>query len=105
MIPHSDFGDPDCCGMLYGIIRGDVANIECNECEAVIRAVPPPALGKTLGEMELTLGVASEICPHCGNANLFPGFSEMKAYACRHCGELVRLMDGPDVERFFGPEE
>jgi hypothetical protein len=36
-LPHSSFGGPDCCGCLNGIIRGDQADIVCNECEAVIR--------------------------------------------------------------------
>jgi hypothetical protein len=32
-LPHSDFGDPDCCGCLNGIIRGDQADIACNNAE------------------------------------------------------------------------
>jgi hypothetical protein len=31
-MPHSDFGDPDCSGCLNGVIRGDQADIVCNEC-------------------------------------------------------------------------
>jgi len=30
-LPHSDFGDPDCCGFLYGVVRGDQADLTCNE--------------------------------------------------------------------------
>jgi hypothetical protein len=25
-------------------------------------------------------------CPHCGEMNAFPGFSEIFAYVCNHCG-------------------
>ena len=39
-LPHSDFGDPDCCGCLNGVIRGDQADIVCNECGTVLRTVP-----------------------------------------------------------------
>ena len=39
IIPHSDFGDPNCCGCLFGIVRGDEADIRCNECEALLFTV------------------------------------------------------------------
>ena len=26
IIPHSDFGDPDCCGCLFGVVCGDEAD-------------------------------------------------------------------------------
>jgi uncharacterized protein (DUF983 family) len=54
--------------------------------------------------MELTLDFCSEECPHCGKVNLITGFSVTMAYTCRGCGELVRLSDDPDVDRFFGTE-
>jgi hypothetical protein len=36
---------------------------------------------------------------------LVSGILRDEGLPCRHCGELVRLMAGPDVERFFGPAE
>jgi hypothetical protein len=42
MLPHQSFGDPDCCGCLNGVVRGDQADIVCNECEAVVRTVRLP---------------------------------------------------------------
>ena len=75
-LPHSDFGDPECCGCLNGVIRGDQADIVCNECGTVLRTVPAANVGQTLTELEITLEVASEMCPHCGSVNLFPGFSK-----------------------------
>jgi RNase P subunit RPR2 len=77
----------------------------CNECNAVLRRVPAADLQRTFDEMELTLDVASEICPHCGAINLFPGFSAMRAFTCKKCGELVRLSNDPDIGRFFGPAD
>lgn len=62
-LPHSDFGDPDCCGCLCGIVRGDQADIKCNECDVVVRTVPAADLQKTIDEMELTLDMCSEMCP------------------------------------------
>ncbi len=88
-LPHSDFGDPGCCGCLNGVIRGDQADIVCNECGTVLRTVPAANVGQTLTELELTLEVASEVCPHCGSVNLFPGFSKMLAFSCRQCGKAV----------------
>ena len=88
-IPHSCFGDPECCGCFNGLIRGDRADIECNECGFVCRNVPVSKLQETLTDMELTLDVASATCPYCGSVNLFPGFSEMFHFTCRQCGEGV----------------
>ena len=93
-LPHSDFGEPDCCGCLNGIIRGECADIVCNECGAVIRTVPADELRQALTEMELTLDLCSAICPHCGSTNLFPGFSKITAFICKECGEAVDLSDG-----------
>jgi hypothetical protein len=93
ILPHADFGAPDCCGCLNGIIRGRHANIECNECGAVVRAVMPADLQRTLDEMELSLAMCTEMCPHCGKLNVFPGFSGMMVYACQRCGRAVETGD------------
>jgi Zn finger protein HypA/HybF involved in hydrogenase expression len=55
----------------------------------VLRTVPVANVGQTLTELELTLEVASEVCPHCGSVNLFPGFSRMLGFTCRQCGKAV----------------
>ena len=88
-LPHSEFGDPECCGCLSGVIRGDQADIVCNECGTVLRTVPAANVGQTLTELEITLDVASAMCPHCGLVNLFPGFSKMLAFTCQQCGKAV----------------
>jgi hypothetical protein len=107
-LPHSDFGDPECCGCLNGVIRGDQADIVWNECGAVLRTVPVANVGQTLTELELTLEVASEVCPHCGWVNLFPGLSRMLAFSCRHCGKAVLRRESlvqPAVQRETRPTE
>lgn len=44
-----------------------------------------------LGEMDLSLDVASAFCPHCRSVNLFPGFSHMLPFTCKTCGKGVDL--------------
>jgi hypothetical protein len=60
MLPHSDFGASEWCGLLLDVVRGDIAQIECNECVAVVGVVPPAELKKTLTEMELELRGTTE---------------------------------------------
>jgi hypothetical protein len=95
IIPHADFGDPDCCGCVFGVVRGDQADIRCNECDALICTVPAPDLERTLTEMELNGEIASAICPHCGAAHLAPGFSRLIAFVCMDCGRGVRITGDP----------
>lgn len=40
IIPHELATETDCCGCLIVQVRGDQADIICNECGAVIRTVP-----------------------------------------------------------------
>ena len=86
-LPHSDFGAPDCCGCLNGIVRGDHAEIVCNECEAVVQIVPAKDLQKTLNGMALALHVGIATCPHCRAVHLVPGFTSLQAFVCPSCGE------------------
>jgi hypothetical protein len=79
----------ECCGCLNAYIGEHQAEIKCNECGKVLRTVPASAAEATLTEMELSLAVASELCPHCGSVNLFPGFSKMLAFTCQNCGRGV----------------
>ncbi len=105
ILPHSSFGNPDCCGCLNGIIRGYQAEIVCNECETVVRSVPSTALRQTLTEMELTLDMSTEMCPNCRSVNVIPGFSKVMTFTCRECGKVVRLSDNTNAERFFGKSD
>ena len=73
------------------VARGDEVDIVCNECAMVLRTVPAADTPMTFDQMEATLDVASEKCPHCGSVNLFPGFSRVKAFVCTECGRGVSL--------------
>lgn len=94
ILPHSDFGDPECCGLFFPeeTENGEAA-MACNECGFVVKTVPVADLQRTLDQMQLQLEVASELCPECGKVNLFPGFSRMMAYTCRHCGAGTKPED------------
>jgi hypothetical protein len=91
MLPPADFGDPDCCGCLNGITRGEQADLGCNECWAVVRTMAAAELERTIHEMELSLDVATARCPHCGAVHFAPGFSELYAFVCDGCGESVEV--------------
>ena len=60
ILPHSDFGDEECCGLFFSVERGDQADITCNECEFILKTVPASEVRRTLDEMQLALVVASE---------------------------------------------
>jgi hypothetical protein len=101
-LPHSSFGDPSCWGCLHGIVRGDQAEIVCNGCEALIATVPAADLQKTFDELELTLDVSSAVCLHSGAVKLIPVLSRILAFTCERCGRVAKLIDDPNIDRFFG---
>jgi hypothetical protein len=89
IIPHQDLGAEDCCGCLVVDVKGDQAEILCNECLAVIRTVPLEDVEKVMAELAQTDTICSATCTHCGAVNMFPGFSSMMAFICSECGEGV----------------
>jgi len=57
-----------------------------------IRAAPyGEEVTRTLDDVEPSLEIFTEICPHCGNVNIFPGFTEMIAYTCQEWGRAVEM--------------
>ena len=65
LVPHSDYGDPECCGIIMAVEREDgQADLTCNDCGVVIRTVPGAVAESTLIEMALTAGFSAETCPH-----------------------------------------
>ena len=38
-----------------------------------------------------TVAACAHRCPHCGEVNSFPGWSEMMAFVCDLCGEPVEV--------------
>jgi hypothetical protein len=78
-----------CCGCLVVVERGNLADLTCNECGAlVVRTVPANKAAATLAEMEST-EICSSRCPYCGALNIFPGFSALEVFICSECGEGV----------------
>src|SRR3954447_26557329 len=76
IIPHADHGDPECPGLIMADIRGDTAELVCNDCGAVLSTVPAAEAESKLAEMA-SGELCSATCPHCGQLNMFPGFSVM----------------------------
>jgi len=91
IVPHESLG-ADCCGCLIVRVRGDEADILCNECDAVIRTVPVVEVESVMLEMVKTDTICSAACTHCGALNTFPLFSAIQAFICRECGEGVDVV-------------
>ena len=62
-LPHSSFGAPDCCGCLNGIIRGDQADIVCNECEAPSKPFRRPIFSRLSIRWNLRLMLVAPSVP------------------------------------------
>ena len=97
LVPHSEYGDTECCGIIMAFRNGEhvyrnrnpgTADVDlmCNECGAVLSTVPVADAQPTLLRLAMAEGVCSETCPHCGELNVFPGWSAMIAFHCRCSG-------------------
>jgi hypothetical protein len=84
IVPHEIATGADCDGRLIVEEHGDVVNLKCNSCGAVVDTVPIDRVGTRL--MELA-SIARAQCPRCGRVNLFPGLSVIEAFICWECGE------------------
>src|SRR5262249_15612716 len=69
IVPHLDWGDPACCGCLFIRMRGDQAEIVCNECGVVVRTVPAERAREVM--LEMMSVVISRVENHCSGA--WPG--------------------------------
>jgi hypothetical protein len=50
IIPHAQFGAPECRGLLAGKPGEDLSEISCNECGAVLAYIVPEDLRRVLAE-------------------------------------------------------
>src|SRR5436190_14411604 len=58
----------------------------CNKCHSILLTFQ--RLGTQSEESKpAERPAASARCPHCGELNFFPGFTEIAAYICQHCGQ------------------
>lgn len=86
IVPHGSIPGTECCGCIVAAVDGTNVELRCNECGAVLGGVQVDILKGLLG-----IDSVSATCPHCGEENMFPGFSTMKAYVCHRCGEAVEV--------------
>ena len=94
IIPHEDVADVDCCGCLFVRVRGDDADITCNECGIVILTIPAQEAAAVMDAlmMETASGsICSARCPHWGALNTFLGLYAVDAFICSECGEGVAV--------------
>ena len=88
ILPHELATGADCDGCLIVVGHGDMAEIKCDSCGAVVDTVPSDRAGSRLMELA-SAEMCSARCPHCGALNTFRGFTAIEAYNCRECGEGV----------------
>jgi hypothetical protein len=94
--PHSEFGDPECCGLLFPVVvgTGPDGHLLCNECGATSHRMPAEELTRKIAEMECEFAKESggTVCPFCGKVNERPGFSQLFALVCYGCGKGVGIV-------------
>ena len=90
IVPHEVATGADCDGCLIVQERGELADLVCNVCDAVVDTVPIERAGATLMELACR-EICSARCPHCGALNTFPGFTVIEAFICSECGEGVAV--------------
>jgi hypothetical protein len=78
----------DCDGCLMVVAHGDVADLVCNSCGAVVDTIAIDRAGPRLMELAST-EICSVRCPHCGATNVFRGFTFIEAFVWQECGEGV----------------
>lgn len=61
LVPHSDHGDPECCGLLIIEEQGDCTAILCNECGVTIYTGSPGEAQERLAGMAST-EICTETC-------------------------------------------
>jgi len=69
-------------------VRGDQADITCDECGSVVGTVLMERASAVMLEMVST-AISSARCTHCGALNTFPAFSAIEEFTCSECGEGV----------------
>src|SRR5215472_10380900 len=81
ILPHELATGADCDGCLTVVERGDMVEIKCNSCGAVVDTVPIERAGTRLMELA-SVEICSAQCPHCGATNVFRGYTVIKVFVC-----------------------
>ena len=87
IIPHEVVGGRDCWGCLVVQVRGDQADILCNECVQVIETVATARVEEYMAKLVPAESISSATCAVCGALNTFAGFEAILAFVCSECGE------------------
>jgi len=90
IVPHELATGADCDGCIIVQERGDVADLKCNSCGAVVDTVPIHQAGTRLMELA-SVEICSAPCPHCGATNVFRGYTVIEVFVCEECGEGVSV--------------
>jgi DNA-directed RNA polymerase subunit RPC12/RpoP len=59
----------------------------CKTCHSILLTFQ--RLGTQSEESKPQQLTATARCPHCGDLNVFPGFTQILVYICSHCGQSV----------------
>jgi|SRR6516165_8487659 hypothetical protein len=90
IVPHEIATGADCDGCLIIEERGNVADLKCNSCGAVVDTVPIDRAGVRLIELG-SEEICTARCSRCGATNVFRGFTVIEAFVCEECGEGVNV--------------
>jgi hypothetical protein len=90
IVPHEIATGADCDGCIIVEDRGDMADLKCDSCGAVIDTVPIEHTGRRLMELGSD-EICGARCPRCGATNLFRGYTVIETFVCRECGEAVNV--------------
>src|SRR5215470_2740940 len=90
IVPHEVATGAECDGCLIIEERGEVADLKCNSCGAVVDTVPIRRAGTRLMELA-SVEISSALCPRCGATNVFRGFTVIETFICRECGGGVNV--------------
>ena len=89
IMPHALNGT-DCDGCIVAQANQGTIELVCNECREILGRIDQHILISLL-----QVEAARPICPDCGQVNVIPGFTEIFAYICRHCGAAVKVRRSP----------
>ena len=90
-MPHSDYGDSECCGCLFPAEHDGKVDLTCNECGVVLCSIPVHEVEMRMLQMAIALGFCSEIRPYCKEVSTLLGYDCVLAYVCRHCERGVSV--------------
>ena len=92
LVPHSSYGDPECCGLFLPEERGDVAGYHIQQMRRCFSAQSQPQKSTPhCSAWPWRRGCVRKPALWGGKVNVLPGFSAIEAFTCRSCGEGVQV--------------